>query len=141
MNSCTAFVKALKDADLWGHVPDWLLETYWPSASAVPSSDPCKGTIDVRHDHFFTAEGQFGSFDDHGVQVDYGEYTVAGNEISFPSHEGELGYGTIVVGYAIGADGRLTFDVDVPASCRGDCAVAYGWAISAFYPVPFSRAE
>jgi hypothetical protein len=37
---------------------------------------PCKGAVPRVHAHFFTADGQFGSLDFTGQQVDAGVYTI-----------------------------------------------------------------
>ncbi len=37
---------------------------------------PCVGAVDVRHSHFFTASGLFGSRDSHGQQVDDGQWRI-----------------------------------------------------------------
>jgi hypothetical protein len=40
------------------------------------SDDPCVGAVDVRHSHFFTASGAFGSRDAEGQQVDDGRWSI-----------------------------------------------------------------
>jgi hypothetical protein len=39
-------------------------------------SHPCKGAVPRRHSHFFTSDGQFGSRDENGNQVDEGTYDI-----------------------------------------------------------------
>lgn len=39
-------------------------------------ADPCDGSIEVAHSHFFTAGGLFGSRDQHGQQVDDGSWSL-----------------------------------------------------------------
>jgi hypothetical protein len=92
------------------------------------------------HSHFFTADGEFGSRDPGGQQVDDGDYQlVAPDTMRFPSHEREFGYAPIVVQFAV--NGAVTFAVQVPASCEDKCTDAYAWALSAFGTNPWEPGE
>ena len=44
-------------------------------------ADPCRGAVRREHSHFFTADGAFGSRDDHGQQVDEGRYVLVGDDV------------------------------------------------------------
>ena len=46
-----------------------------PEAVEDPA-DPCRDAVPLRHSHFFTADGQFGSRDQDGNQVDEGTYRI-----------------------------------------------------------------
>lgn len=94
------------------------------------------------HGHFFTADGQFGSYDAIGNQVDTGDFAaVDANTLRFPSHSTEFGYeGDILVDYAVNGD-SATFAVQVPPECTDPaCLEAHAWALSAFFgPEPWLR--
>ena len=113
---------------------------YYASPAKVDLATPCKGAVNVRHSHFFTAAGGFGSRDDSGRQVDDGDYRIiARDTLTFPSHRREFGL-RIRVRYRIAGD-TLRFTVVVPHRCVGKCQVATAWAISAFYAGPAFRRQ
>jgi hypothetical protein len=60
-----------------------------PDAIADPA-DPCGDAVPLRHSHFFTADGQFGSRDQDGNQVDDGTYRIV-DEGTFVGIEGVPG--------------------------------------------------
>jgi hypothetical protein len=92
------------------------------------------------HSHFFTADGQFGSRDPGGEQVDDGDYKlVAPDTLEFPSHEQEFGFSPILVTFAVSE--TATFSVQVPPDCTEKCADAYAWALSAFGTNPWEPGE
>jgi hypothetical protein len=143
-NSCTAFVKAMRRAGISRKVMrEWLIGAgYFRSArviARIDSARPCKGARNVKHSHFFTRAGGFGSYDENGGQVDDGNYKiVAPHTLVFPSHATEFGH-KIKVHYRIRA-GKLRFSVVVPHPCASKCQNVLGWALSAFYPGPaFTR--
>ena len=45
------------------------------SAHLPDPVNPCSGAIEVKHSHFFTADGAFGSLDQNGHQVDDGRWS------------------------------------------------------------------
>jgi hypothetical protein len=124
----------------------------WVTANWVPGNPPptpkgqdyCAGARPpVAHSHFFAAGYRFGSLDENGSQVDFGDYSIKSpGVLTFPKHSVEFGYaGEIMVGYIVD-DGQATFDVLVPKDCAADarCSDAYGWALSAFFgPAPWHR--
>ena len=115
---------------------------YAPGASAPTSGDLCaEAKPPVKHSHFFTVDGQFGSRDENGQQVDDGDYRIVDSDtLAFPSHAQEFNYaGDLLVDCTIDGD-TATFRVTLPADCTGACADAYAWALSAFFgPTPWSR--
>ena len=53
-----------------------------PSTEAFKDpAKPCEGAVTRAHSHFFTANGQFGSNDFRGQQVDDGPYRVEGDDV------------------------------------------------------------
>ena len=93
------------------------------------------------HSHFFTPDGQFGSYDAAGEQVDGGDYAVVDSDtLSFRSHSTEFGYdGDILVDYAVSGE-TAEFEVQLPSDCDDRCLEAHAWAFSAFFgPEPWTR--
>jgi hypothetical protein len=78
---CKELVHALEKAGLDQFVLDnvvgngFLPGVTSPDQIADPKH-PCKGAVPRVHAHFFTADGQFGSLDFTGQQVDAGVYTI-----------------------------------------------------------------
>jgi hypothetical protein len=78
---CKELVHALEKAGLEEFVLDnvvgngFLPGVTSPDQIADPKH-PCKGAVPRVHAHFFTADGQFGSLDFTGQQVDAGIYTI-----------------------------------------------------------------
>jgi len=141
-NSCQALVRALTLAGLKSQIHDTLVGAgYFQSASQISLTNPCKSAQNLKHSHFFTAAGDFGSYDQSGNQVDNGNYAiVAPDTLAFPSHTRDFGY-KITVHYMI-KHGALRFSVVIPHPCTGKCPGATAWALSAFYPgPPFTRSK
>ena len=94
----------------------------------------------MEHSHFFTDDGAFGSHDEHGDEVDHGDYELVDEDtLAFPSHASEFGYdGDLVVDFQIEGD-IVTFDVVLPEPCEDTCTDAYAWALSAFASGPWTR--
>jgi hypothetical protein len=132
-NSCPALVTALNRAGLTAQVRSTLVGAgYFQRAAQVDPIHPCKGARNLKHSHFFTASGAFGSHDQNGQQVDDGNYKIsAPHTLAFPSHTRDFGY-KITVRYTI-IQGELNFAVVIPKPCAGRCRGATAWAISAFY--------
>jgi hypothetical protein len=75
------------------------------------------------HSHFFTADGQFGSRDADGNQVDDGRYTLVGDD--------QVVIGGVTFQYSITGD-QLALRPTIP-SCRPECFEAQ-WSVSVAYP-------
>jgi hypothetical protein len=141
VNSCESFVRAFRQAGLQKLAPEWLAGGgYFKRAAEIDEQNPCRGATEVEHSHFFTKDGRFGSNDQNGEQVDDGDYNAVNDTtLAFPSHEKEFGR-EITVRYRIEGD-TLNFAVVVPDPCTRSCRIATAWAISAFYPGPFTRVK
>ena len=100
-----------------------------PSTSTFKDpAKPCDGAVARAHSHFFTAEGQFGSKDFRGQQVDDGPYRVEAADV-------------LVIG-----DKRFTYHIEgdqltlVPppfdaATCTTvDCRGTAGWTLMVAMP-------
>lgn len=137
---------AFEEAGLAESRAGWITGN-WVGDPADVVADPEDLCADARpaeeHSHFFTEDGEFGSYDAGGEQVDGGDYAVVdADTVSFPSHSREFGYdGEILVDYAVSGD-SATFEVQLPAECDDNCLEAHAWAFSAFFgPDPWSRTE
>jgi hypothetical protein len=112
---CTEIVQGLEEAGL----EEYTLQVI-AVAEMVPGvvndpdqfedpTNPCKGAVPSKHSHFFTAEGQFGSRNELGEQVDEGTYDVVDDD-------------TFVLGdnatfnYQIEGD-TITFEPVIPDAC------------------------
>jgi hypothetical protein len=123
---------------------DWIIGN-WVGDPEDVEADPADLCARARpaevHSHFFTADGEFGSYDAEGEQVDGGDYAIVDSTtVSFPSHADEFGYaGDILVDFAVNGD-SARFEVQLPPDCLDSCIDAHAWAISAFFgPDPWSR--
>jgi hypothetical protein len=122
----------------------WLQGNFYGGEPGPETGDPCADAEGpLEHSHFFTASGGFGSHDEHGEEVDGGDYEVVdADTLSFPSHASEFGYaGDVLVDYVVSDGDVVTFGVVLPEPCTGECAEAYAWALSAFASGPWERGE
>lgn len=141
--TCAEMLGAFEAAGLAESHRDWLQGNFYGGEPGPTSGDPCAGAQGpLEHDHFFTADGGFGSHDQNGEEVDSGDYEVVDlDTVIFPSHASEFGYDSdIVVQYAVDGD-VVRFDVSLPEQCVEACADAYAWALSAFASGPWERGE
>jgi hypothetical protein len=83
VHTCDQVVAGLEDAGLEALAPavvnDYFPDT--PPEDLAAKDDLCSGAKPQRHFHFFTADGAFGSLDQHRQQVDDGPYTVTGDTL------------------------------------------------------------
>jgi hypothetical protein len=93
---------------------------------------PCKGAVPQVHSHFFTADGQFGSRDAEGDQVDDGTYELKG--------EDTIVVGNVTFHYSISPDGTtLMLEPVLPACAKQGCWDAQ-WAVAVSYlGLPWER--
>ena len=80
---------------------------------------PCRGAVPLLHSHFFTADGQFGSKDQNGQQVDDGTFVISG------------GFSDVTFHYRITGN-TIRFDPVVP-SCAPSCEEA-SWSVMVAFP-------
>ena len=137
---------AFEDVGLAESHAEWIIGN-WVGDPADIEADLDDLCADARpaeeHSHFFTDDGQFGSYDADGEEVDSGDYAVVDTDtLSFPSHSDEFGHdGDILVDYAANGD-SATFEVQLPSECDEACLEAHAWAISAFFgPDPWTRTD
>jgi len=80
---------------------------------------PCRDSVARKHSHFFTADGQFGSRDEDGEQVDDDSYQLVGN--------GVVKIGSVEFHCEISGD-ILRLTPEIP-KCRPDCFEA-AWSVA-----------
>ena len=97
---------------------------------------PCQGAIPLKHGHFFTEDGLFGSTDDQGDQVDDGTYRVLDEDTIIVEKE----FGDVTFNYRIQDDGTLLLDPVMPNCAKNGCFAAQ-WAVAVAYPgLPWENA-
>ena len=83
VHDCGRIVTLLHDAGLDEFIAEQAFELV-PGLNSPEDlegrADPCEGAEQREHSHFFTADGSFGSRDDHGQQVDDGTYELVGDD-------------------------------------------------------------
>ena len=84
---------------------------------------PCVGSVARKHSHFFTADGQFGSRDAVGEQVDDGQYVVEDDAFVISG---------VTFHYVITDNDTLSITPETP-DCAPSCFEA-GWSIAVAYP-------
>ena len=96
-------------------------------------TDPCAGAVPLRHSHFFTADGLFGSRDQDRNEVDDGTYRIVDERTFIVSKE----FPDVTFHYAI--DGNtITFDPVIP-ECAPGCFEAF-WSVTVAYPgLPWTK--
>lgn len=137
--TCAEMRAVFEEAGLEESHRDWLQGNFYGGQPGPGDGDPCAGAQGpLEHDHYFTADGGFGSHDQDGQEVDGGDYEAVDDDtVAFPSHSAEFGYeGDILVDYVV-EDDVVTFEVEVPDPCVQSCADAYAWALSAFASGPW----
>lgn len=139
-------LSAFEEAGLAESKAEWIIGNWVGDPADIEANldDLCADSRPAEeHSHFFTKDGEFGSLDDEGNQVDSGDYAVLeAGTLTFPTHSTEFGYdGDILVAYTVDGD-AADFDVQLPSDCDDACLEAHAWALSAFFgPEPWTRAE
>jgi hypothetical protein len=128
---CQRIVAMLGDAGLDEFVLEQVYD-FVPGAAKAEDvkdpSNPCDGAVQRVHSHFFTFEGQFGSKDFRGQQVDDGTYRLEGEDV-------------VVIGdqpfhYRIDGD-QLTLEppvVDISGCTSRECRFAATWVLMVAMP-------
>ena len=127
---CDEIVVALNEAGLQEWIPE-VAPAFVPGASGPEAiddpGDPCRDAVPMRHSHFFTADGLFGSRDANGDQVDDGTYRIVDDGTFVVSKE----FPDVTFHYAIDGD-SITFEPVIP-ECSPDCFEA-AWSVSVAFP-------
>lgn len=127
---CDEIVVALNEAGLQQWIPE-VASGFVPGASGPEAiddpADPCRDAVPMRHSHFFTADGLFGSRDANGDQVDDGSYRIVDNGTFVVSKE----FPDVTFHYAIDGD-SISFEPVIP-ECSPDCFEA-AWSVAVAFP-------
>jgi hypothetical protein len=133
---CEEIVQRLTEAGLENSIPD-VAAAFVPGASngadLADPSKPCTGAVPIRHSHFFTADGRFGSRDQNGQDVDDGTYRLVGGDTFIISKE----FPDVTFHYVVSGD-SIMFTPVMP-ECRPACFEAT-WSVSVAYEgLPWTR--
>jgi hypothetical protein len=129
---CEELVSVLTEAGL----EQWILETvagngFVPGVASpdqiADPANPCEGAVPREHSHFFTEDGQFGSLDWNGEQVDDGTYEVMDENTFVISKE----FPDVTFNYTVEGD-TIAFAPVIP-ECSPDCFEA-AWSVTVAYP-------
>jgi hypothetical protein len=129
--TCTELSQVLRRAGLKKYVLDAVAGNgFVPGVAAVSDiadpAHPCRGAVSRRHSHFFTADGQFGSRDWQGQQVDDGTYRIIDNRTLVILKE----FPKVIFHYRVRGN-TLSLDPVLPKRCA---AFRCAWAVSMSYP-------
>ena len=127
IQTCEELVGLLRKAGMAEAVPEMIAGDGFIPGVDDPSqiedpSRPCQYAVARKHSHFFTADGQFGSRDAAGEQVDDGAYELEGAD--------HVVIGGVTFEYRI-TDDTIMFAPMVPA-CAPDCFDAQ-WSVAVAY--------
>ena len=140
--TCQELVSALTKAGLAALAPyAWQGQTsstgqgsFKPGSPKPTKARPCGGAIPRRHSHFFNRQGQFGSLDWLGGQVDDGPYKIVGNHtVSVGSNPGAKFRFRILGGDKLMLTPVLTKAMVREAVAHPAKFSAAGWAVSVAY--------
>jgi hypothetical protein len=135
VTTCEQRVKALNDAGLGKFAAESVAgDGFIPGVTDADQlkdpRHPCRGAKPFEHSHFFTDEGQFGSLDDTGQQVDDGTYRLVGKD--------SVVVGKVTFHYKVTGD-TLTLDPVLPKCAKDGCFDAQ-WAVNVSYNgLPWKR--
>jgi hypothetical protein len=133
---CEEIVQRLSDAGLDKSIPDVAAAFVVGASSGADLADPskpCTGAVPIRHSHFFTADGRFGSRDQNGQDVDDGTYRLVGDDTFVISKE----FPDVTFHY-VASDDSIMFTPVIPA-CRPACFEAT-WSVTVAYEgLPWAR--
>jgi hypothetical protein len=139
--TCEQRVKALKDAGLGEFAVEHAAGEGWIPGVTDPDQikdpdRPCEGAVPLKHGHFFTEDGAFGSTDNEGDVVDDGTYRVVDKDTIVVNKE----FGKVTFDYRVRGD-SLFLDPVLPECARNGCFDAQ-WAVSVAYPgLPWKRVD
>ncbi len=126
---CQELVDALTAVGLESAVLESVAGDGWIPGVSNPAqiqdpTHPCVGAVGRNHSHFFTADGEFGSRDANGQQVDDDQYKIIG--------EGTMEIGAVTFHYTITDNDTIAFDPVIP-DCAPTCFEAQ-WSVAVAYP-------
>jgi hypothetical protein len=130
---CQQLVDALNAQGLGALAPG-VVGDYFPDqtyAELAAKPDLCSGAKPLRHSHFFTASGLFGSLDQFGNQVDDGTYEIVDSN-TIRINDGTFGYS--IQGNTLALTPLIT-DKQRREALRDPAAFSTaGWMVAVSYP-------
>jgi hypothetical protein len=129
--TCAELVGALERAGLGKLAPEAVAGNGFVPGVTAPeqiadAARPCRGAVPRKHSHFFTQNGEFGSRDWNGDQVDDGTYEVVDDRTFVISKE----FPDVTFHYRIEGD-AITFQPVTPDGCLTFRCM---WSVSVAYP-------
>ncbi len=130
LQKCPELAGALKAAGMEKAVLGILAEDGWIPGVTGPKqiknpAHPCMDAEPRMHSHFFTADGQFGSRDAQGQQVDDGPYQLVGDDTVI--------IGDVTFHYQITGEDTITFKPVIP-NCAPKLCFKAVWSVAVAYP-------
>jgi hypothetical protein len=114
--TCEGMVRALDQGGLRALAPS-VVGDYFPDKSPkelARKAEVCQGAEPQQHSHYFTVEGEFGSLDQNGEQVDQARYRVIDSrKLRIDTEFGPENYR-----YRITGGDRLTLEPLIPKRAR-----------------------
>ena len=133
---CQDYVRALTDAGFGEATLNAASEFVHVTPPGVADEEhPCRGALPRRHSHFFTPDGQFGSLDEFGNQVDEGTYEIVGPNALVIPYGFEEGPPILVTFHYRIRGNTIVFDPVIPTDCSTSrCREAAAWSITVALP-------
>jgi hypothetical protein len=137
-HKCSWLVQALKERHLRPIAPS-VVGDYFPNKTPRQLDRKrhiCRGADPQRHSHFFTSDGNFGSLDQHGQQVDDGRYRVIDTrtiQIGLP-HGVKFHYDITNYGSELALDPVITRHMRRQALAHPYRFSDAGWSVAVAYP-------
>jgi LSD1 subclass zinc finger protein len=129
--TCAELVQALRSAGMDEVVDEFVAGNGFIPGVGVDDPEqidvqqPCKGAVPRVHSHFFTPDGEFGSRDWNGQDVDDGHYRVIGDRLVISKEFPEVTFRFRIEGDAI-----MFEPLTVPRGCttfRCACCIAVAY--------------
>ena len=116
ITTCDERVEALEQAGLGRFAAEHAAGEGWLPGVTSPEQiknpeQPCAGAVPLKHGHFFTADGMFGSRDAEGDQVDDGKYRSIDEDTIVVQKE----FGEVTLDYEVLPNGTLLLSPIMPA--------------------------
>lgn len=129
LQSCSELEGPMNQAGLHDALLQTVADDRWiPGVTSVEQikdpAHPCMGAVPRMHSHFFTADGEFGSRDEYGRQVDEGNYVLEGDDT--------VRIGGVTFHYKITNNDTLELTPVIP-DCAPTCFEA-GWSVAVANP-------
>jgi hypothetical protein len=130
--TCVELVQALREAGMEELVDEFVAGNGFIPGVGVDDPEqidveqPCQGAVPRVHSHFFTEDGEFGSRDWNGEDVDDGRYRVMGDKLVISKE-----FTDVTFRYRIEGDTIMFDPLNIPAGCT---TFRCGWSIAVAYP-------